>query len=113
MSIDTQVREEGPATALAYDVLGLNKIFPGATRVQALADIDLQLEEGSFTCIVGPSGCGKSTLLRILGGLETKTTGTIKSSLRAEKAPEAAFVFQRAPVRSKTCRVRTATPMKT
>jgi len=80
---------------LAYDIRGVNKVFPGATRVQALTDIDLQLTEGSFTCIVGPSGCGKSTLLRILGGLETATTGTIETSLSTSSAiPEAAFVFQ-------------------
>jgi putative ABC transport system ATP-binding protein len=33
----------------------------------ALADIDLEVEEGEFTSIMGPSGCGKSTLLNILG----------------------------------------------
>src|SRR5699024_5446379 len=42
-----------------------------------------------FVCILGPSGCGKSTLLRILGGLETKTTG---QAIGASKAP--AFAFQ-------------------
>ena len=81
-------------TTLAYDIQGVNKVFPGASRVQALENIDLQLTEGSFTCIVGPSGCGKSTLLRILGGLETATSGTIESSLQADRVPEAAFVFQ-------------------
>lgn len=81
-------------TSLAFDVISLNKVFAGTKPVQALSDINLQLEEGSFTCIVGPSGCGKSTLLRILGGLETSTTGTIKSSLKAEKIPVEAFVFQ-------------------
>lgn len=87
MAVETQ-------RALAYSVRGLNKVFPGAKSVQALSDINLDLEEGSFTCIVGPSGCGKSTLLRILGGLEHATNGTIESSLEATKVPEAAFVFQ-------------------
>lgn len=39
--------------------------------VTALKDINLSIEEGSFTSIIGASGCGKSTLLRIIGGLET------------------------------------------
>lgn len=77
----------------AYDIRGLNKVFPSA-GVQALSEINLRLHEGSFTCIVGPSGCGKSTLLRILGGLEHATNGTVDSTLSAERVPTAAFVFQ-------------------
>ena len=94
--MSTHVKPPGDksTTTLAYDIQGVNKVFPGASRVQALENIDLQLTEGSFTCIVGPSGCGKSTLLRILGGLETATSGTIESSLQADRVPEAAFVFQ-------------------
>lgn len=94
MTTDQRTPVDRTGRALAYDVRGLNKVFPGAQSVQALSGIDLQLEEGSFTCIVGPSGCGKSTLLRILGHLETATTGTILSSLHADRVPEAAFVFQ-------------------
>lgn len=78
----------------AFRVRDLNKVFP-SSGVQALADINLELAEGSFTCIVGPSGCGKSTLLRILGGLETATTGVVETSLTApKKIPTSAFVFQ-------------------
>lgn len=80
-------------TRSAFKIRDLNKVFP-SSGVQALQDINLDLREGSFTCIVGPSGCGKSTLLRILGGLETATTGTIESSLTASKIPVSAFVFQ-------------------
>jgi len=77
-------------------------MFSGRTGdVLALDDVTLELNEGSFTCIVGPSGCGKSTLLRILGGLETATLGTVTSALRtvtsslvAGSVPASAFVFQ-------------------
>lgn len=78
----------------AFVVRGLSKVFVGRTPVHALDDIDLDLPDGSFTCIVGPSGCGKSTLLRILGGLEAATTGTVTSSLTADRVPASAFVFQ-------------------
>jgi len=78
----------------AFEVRGVSKVFPGATRVHALSDIDLSLREGSFTCIVGPSGCGKSTLLRILGELETATAGEIVHNLHADRVPRSAFVFQ-------------------
>lgn len=78
----------------AFEVRGVSKVFPGATRVHALSDINLSLREGSFTCIVGPSGCGKSTLLRILGELETATAGDIVHNLHADRVPRSAFVFQ-------------------
>nr|WP_302828296.1 ATP-binding cassette domain-containing protein [Enterococcus raffinosus] len=43
----------------------------------ALRDINLEILDNEFLCVVGPSGCGKSTLLRILGGLEDITSGSI------------------------------------
>ena len=43
----------------------------------ALADIDLDVREGEFICIVGPSGCGKSTLLNLIAGLDRPTRGQI------------------------------------
>jgi NitT/TauT family transport system ATP-binding protein len=44
----------------------------------ALQNIDLEIEQGEFVCIVGPSGCGKSTLLHLLAGLDRPTTGEIR-----------------------------------
>ncbi len=44
----------------------------------ALQNIDLEIEQGEFVCIVGPSGCGKSTLLHLLAGLDRPTTGDIR-----------------------------------
>ncbi len=58
----------------------LKKVF-AATRglppVEVLAGVSLDLEKGSFTCVVGPSGCGKTTLLRIVAGLETASSGRV------------------------------------
>ncbi|MCG7426126.1 ABC transporter ATP-binding protein [Helcobacillus sp. ACRRO] len=66
----------------------LSKAFvSGPTTTWAVEDVSIDLEPGSFTCIVGPSGGGKSTLLRLVGGLEEATTGTV------ETIPSA-FVFQ-------------------
>ena len=45
--------------------------------VSALQNIDLEVTEGEFVCLVGPSGCGKSTLLNIIAGLETTDAGQV------------------------------------
>jgi len=46
--------------------------------VIAIDDISLDIKEGEYLSIVGPSGCGKSTLLNIIGGIDTKSGGSIK-----------------------------------
>lgn len=45
--------------------------------VKALQNINLQIKEGSFVCVLGPSGCGKTTLLRILAGFHHATSGEV------------------------------------
>ena len=49
----------------------------GATRLEVLEGIDLQLEKGELVALMGPSGCGKSTLLNIIGGLLEADSGSI------------------------------------
>ncbi|TVR04931.1 MAG: ABC transporter ATP-binding protein [Spirochaetaceae bacterium] len=39
--------------------------------VTAVDNLDLEIEDGSFTTLLGPSGCGKTTTLRMIAGLET------------------------------------------
>ena len=45
--------------------------------VQALAGVNLEINEGDFTAVVGPSGCGKSTLMHILGLLDNADEGSL------------------------------------
>ena len=67
---------------------GLSKIFKNAAE-PALSDINLEIAEGEFICIVGPSGCGKSTLLNLIAGLEKPTEGTITLDGREVLGPGA------------------------
>ena len=60
----------------------------------ALDDVNLQVRDREFCCIVGPSGCGKSTLLRILAGLERQTSGELHLEVRDPAKPLTAMVFQ-------------------
>src|SRR3989338_7126020 len=46
-------------------------------RMEVLKEIDMEISEGEFVCIVGPSGCGKSTLLYLIAGLEKPSSGRV------------------------------------
>ncbi len=60
-------------TSLAFE--SIDKSFPG---VQALRDISFSVGEGSARALIGENGAGKSTLLKILSGVYTPDSGTIR-----------------------------------
>lgn len=66
------------------------------SRVEAVKDIDIQIEEGEFLSIVGPTGCGKSTLLKMIGGLISPTEGEIRidNDVLTEPNDDVEIVFQ-------------------
>jgi spermidine/putrescine transport system ATP-binding protein len=66
----------GPDQAAGgLELRGLTKQFATFTAVD---DLDLDVPTGSFFALLGPSGCGKTTTLRMVAGLETPTSGTIR-----------------------------------
>lgn len=52
--------------------------FKDGHPITAIADISVDLYEGSFVSIVGPSGCGKSTLFNCIAGLLAADRGTVR-----------------------------------
>jgi putative ABC transport system ATP-binding protein len=50
----------------------------GEVGVDALAGVDLHVDETSLVVILGPSGSGKTTLLNMIGLLDTPTSGRIR-----------------------------------
>ncbi len=78
---------------------GVTKVFSAGRRtpeVLALDGIDMHVDLGEMVSIVGASGCGKSTLLRIVGGLETATSGEVRidDDLVVGPGPDRGMVFQ-------------------
>ncbi len=60
------------------EIRKVTKIYnSGEETVNALTDIDLNIDRGEFISVMGPSGSGKSTLLTIIGGLNHPTRGEV------------------------------------
>ncbi len=65
----------------------VGKVYP-QERTPAIHNISFSVPGGEFLCLIGPSGCGKTTVLKLIAGLETPTTGSIK------KPEKVAMAFQ-------------------
>lgn len=57
-------------------------------KTPALEEIDLEVAEGEFICLVGPSGCGKSTLLNVMGGFLSPSSGSVVIDGEAVAGPD-------------------------
>ncbi len=65
----------GDGVPPAIEVCNIRKRFGDVT---ALDDLSFSVAPGELFFLLGPSGCGKTTMLRILAGLETPDSGTVR-----------------------------------
>ena len=75
----------------------VSKVYGDGTT--AVSDLTLDVADGEFIVLVGPSGCGKTTALRMVAGLETISSGTIRIGEQVvngvpPKERDIAMVFQ-------------------
>jgi multiple sugar transport system ATP-binding protein len=81
----------------AIGLENLTKVY--ASGVTAVSGLSLDVDEGEFVALVGPSGCGKTTALRMVAGLETITSGSVRLGGRvvndvSPRARDIGMVFQ-------------------
>lgn len=80
-----------PADETAIRLRDVDKSFEG-DQLRVLDDVNLDVAEGEFVCLLGASGCGKSTLLNILAGLVPPTSGTVQVEPSALMFQDAALL---------------------
>ena len=60
------------------EIRGIGKKYQNGNKiVNAITDMNFNIDEGEFITIMGESGSGKSTLLSVLGGLNHPATGQL------------------------------------
>lgn len=57
--------------------LTFKSVWKRYDQVEAVKNLDLEISDGEFLCLLGPSGCGKSSSLRMIAGLEFISAGEI------------------------------------
>jgi NitT/TauT family transport system ATP-binding protein len=75
----------------------VNMVFSrDGSSISVLDNINLEVGEGEFLCLLGPSGCGKSTLLSTMAGFISPTGGAISIDGEVVRGadPRRIFVFQ-------------------
>jgi putative ABC transport system ATP-binding protein len=78
MSTTEQQASAPRPTGVAVEGRGLTRRYgEGATAVDALRGVDIDVRSGELVAVMGPSGSGKSTLMHILAGLDKPTQGTV------------------------------------
>jgi putative ABC transport system ATP-binding protein len=78
-AVDVEVAErEGEIPRAVVAARRLSRRYgEGATAVDALRDVTIDVEKARLTAVMGPSGSGKSTLMHLLAGLDRPTAGEV------------------------------------
>jgi NitT/TauT family transport system ATP-binding protein len=67
----------------------VNMVFDrDGKTVPVIDNINFDVQEGEFICLVGPSGCGKSTMLNVMGGFLSPTAGSVKIDGEVVQGPD-------------------------
>ncbi|MBD1913543.1 MULTISPECIES: nitrate ABC transporter ATP-binding protein [unclassified Leptolyngbya] len=98
--LDTSVTNRSPGQRVAEPFLtieGVSKVYPTPKGpYTVLKDVNLNVAQGEFICVIGHSGCGKSTLLNMVSGFSQPTDGSVQLKGNPIKGPgpDRMVVFQ-------------------
>jgi len=87
----------GKALKTKLRAKGISMVFRrDGQSTDVLDNVNLEVGEGEFLCLLGPSGCGKSTLLNTIAGFLSPTSGEVRidGEVVAGPDPRRVFVFQ-------------------
>ena len=76
--------------------LVLRNVSKKFNNLLTISDLNFDVSDGEFVCLLGPSGCGKTTILRLSAGLDSPTEGEIFLDDKKINGPnkDCGFVFQ-------------------
>lgn len=93
--LEANARDMPLPSGVAIQMRDVTKVYDNG--VAALGPLDISVRAGDFVSLLGPSGCGKSTALKIIAGLSTPTTGSVRVASRGDRdrsRHDVGFVFQ-------------------
>lgn len=104
-----------PISSVNSPVITLNHISLSYNHesqlIQALEDVQLELYEDDFICVLGPSGCGKSSLLNVIAGYLQPSTGSVvidgQEHIKPDPQVGVVLLFRNGGIRS-FCRIITS-----
>ena len=85
-AVETKLRAERVSVTFRRD----------GKSTEVLSNVNLEVAEGEFLCLLGPSGCGKSTFLNVIAGFLQASSGTVSIGNEDVRGPDPRriFVFQ-------------------
>ncbi|MHB1025293.1 MAG: ABC transporter ATP-binding protein [Desulfobacteria bacterium] len=80
----------GAQRPIKISLQGVGKRFRAARGEEqaTLSEVNLEIAEGEFVCLVGPSGCGKTTLVNLMAGFDKPTKGIVVVDGRPVTGPD-------------------------
>ena len=86
---------EAPSAARPAEILNVDGVSVTLSGREILHDVTFHIDAGEFTGLIGSNGAGKTTLMRVILGLITPTSGTVRVESGPHRQAQIGYVPQR------------------